>query len=227
MPSGLNGYDLSNLLKGPCSVLYADPAETDAPANLLDIFDPDGSPYTPSEGWKVFGATTSGTAYSRQFSTSGFQIEQATGDVDEEVTDVVRSVQASFGEITPELLQMIEQAKDVDTVAKAKGRAAESQIKFGTITSLTDYMIAFVGKRLKGKGADVTESGGGVRGAFVCGVLLSAKITGDQTALQLAKGQLSSAPLTFQAYADDSQAEGEEHGLWIVETPGGTIEAGE
>lgn len=224
MAEGLNKFELNNLLKGPCSVLYA-PAGT-AISNLASLFEPDGEPYAPVEPFKFFGATTSGTAYSRQFQTTGYTIEQTTGNVDEDVTDVVRAVQCNFAQITPELLQMMEQAASVDTVAKAKGRSAEKQIKFGTVESLEEYVIAFVGRRLKGKGADVTESGGAVRGAFVAGVLRAAKLTGDQAAINLARGQLASAPLTFQAYPDDSQETGEEHGLWIAEDSG-TIEAAE
>jgi hypothetical protein len=224
MPDGLNTFTLGNLLKGPCNVLYADPAVVDAPANIADIFDPDGGGYELAEGWKQFGATTAGTAYGRQFSTTGYVIEQATGNVDEEVTEVVRTVQATFGEVTPELLQMLEQATNLTTVAKAKGRSAEKQVRTGTVESLKNYLIAFVGRRLTGQGADVTESGGKVRGAFVVGGLNKAKITGDQVALQLARGQLASAALTLQAYIDDSQPEGEEHGFWFAEQPG-TIEA--
>lgn len=223
---GLNTVQLNELLKGPCNVLYADPEETANPANLADIFKPDGAPYDLKEGWEVFGATTAGTAYSRQFQTTGYQIEQMTGNVEEDVTDVVRSVSLTAGEISPEILQIMEQAKDIDSVAKAKGRSAESQVKIGSVESLKSYLIAFVAKRFPGHGADVTESGGTVRGGFVAGVLLRAKLTGDQAQLALAKGQLAGVGLTLQAYPDSTQAEGEEHGLWIVEETG-TIEAAE
>jgi len=223
MPDGLNTFNLNRLLKGPCNVLYA-PTTVAAPAKIADIFDPDGGGYELAEGWKVFGATTAGTAYSRQFATQGYQIEQATGNVDEEVTDAVRTVNATMGEVAEDILQILEQAGAVDTVAKAKGYSAEKQIRTGTVESLTPYRIAFVGRRLVGKGADVKESGGKTRGAFVVGGLWTAKITGDQAAIQLARGQLASAPLTFQAYIDDTQDEGEEHGFWFLEQAG-TIEA--
>lgn len=220
---GLNPYDLSDLLKGPCRVLRA-PLDTDVPTMISDIIGVDKGNYEPADGWLDFGATTQGTAYSRQFSESGTQIEQATGDVDSEITDVVRAVSASFAEISPELLQIFEQAANIDTVAAAKGHSAEKQVKFGTVESTEAYRIAFVGRRAKGQGSDVKESGGKVRGALVAGVLLRAKLTGDQASLALAKGQISSAGLTFQAFADSSQPEGEEHGLWMLEQAG-TISA--
>lgn len=227
MAEGLNKYDLNELLKGPCSVLYAKrTSETSLPQNIADIFEPDGEPYKQVSPWNWFGATTAGTAYSSQFTTAGYQIEQANGNVDEDVTDVVRTVQATFGQVTPELIQMFEQASNIDSVEAAKGRSSEKQIRTGSFESLTEYMIAFVGRRLKGKGADVTESGGNVRGAFVVGGLNAAKMTGDQKAIQLAKGQLASAPLTFQAYPDNEEETGEEHGFWFIEESG-TIEAAE
>jgi hypothetical protein len=226
MPDGLNTYNLNNLLKGPCNVLYADPEVTTAPTKIADLFDPDGGGYQLKTGWSVFGATTSGTAYGRQFQTSGHQIEQATGNVAEEVVDVVRTVQLTAGEISPEMLQLMEQAPNIDTLAKAKGHSAEKQIRFGKVEELSDLRIAFVGRRLKGKGADVKESGGATRGAFVVGGLWVAQLTGDAANLQIAKGNLAAAPLTLQAYPDTSQPEGEEHGFWFVEEAG-TIEAAE
>lgn len=225
MPStGILPYDLGNLLKGPTPFIYGLASEVTVPANLADIFDPDDPKHPLETGWTHGGATTSGTQYSRQFSTAGFVIEQADGNVDEDITDVARSLTVPVGEITPEMLQILEQAPNIDTVAKAKGRSAEKQIKVGSIETQETYRVVFLGRRLAGKGSDVTMSGGQVRGAFVAYCMLMAKIAGDQAAIQVGKGQLASAPLTFNAFPDDTQEPGEEHGIWIVEEPG-TIEA--
>lgn len=219
--TGLNPYDLSNLLRGPCRVLYA-PIAAEIPANISKIIEPEGE-YKPVGEWEDFGATTSGAAYSRQFQTAGYAIEQATGNVDEEVTDAVRSISATFAEITPELLQIMEQAASIGTVAKAAGHSAEKQLKVGTIESLEPYRLAFIGRRPKGQGADVTQKDTVVRGALVAYVMYRGKLTGDQSAIQVARGQLSSASLTFQAYPESGQTAGQEHGLWMVEQTG-TIE---
>ena len=80
---GLNPYDLADLLKGPCRVLYA-PFSASAPEKLTDIIATDEGKYDPVGEWLDFGATTQGTAYSRQFATAGYQIEQASGNVDEQ-----------------------------------------------------------------------------------------------------------------------------------------------
>lgn len=216
---GLNPYDLADLLKGPCRVLYA-PFSASAPEKLTDIIATDEGKYDPVGEWLDFGATTQGTAYSRQFATAGYQIEQASGNVDEEVTDVVRSVQLSAGQIDTALLQMMEEGGEVESVEAAKNQSAEKQIPVGTADDLTAYRVAFMGRRAKGQGADVTESGGVVRGALVAFVMLRAKLSGDTASLQLAKGQLASAPLTFNAYPDGEFTQGKEHGFWIVEQSG-------
>jgi hypothetical protein len=218
---GLNPYDLSNLLSGPCRVLYAPLAQA-IPTKLKDILAVEGE-YKPAGEWKNFGATSGPGSYGRQFATSGLQIEQATGDVDQEVTDAVRTISAPFSEITPELLQIMEQSASVGTVAKAAGYSAEKQVKFGTVASLGSYRIAIISRRRVGLGADVTQKDAVMRGAMVASVLYRAKIVGDQASLQVARGQASSAQLTFQAYPDSTQTSGQEHGVHMLEQAG-TIE---
>jgi hypothetical protein len=138
------------------------------------------------------------------------------------VTEAVRTIQGTFGQLNASVLQILEQASSATTLAKGKGHAAEKQIRTGSITSLANYRIAVVARRLAGQGADVKESGGLIRGGFVVGGLLKAKITGDQAAIQLARGQLASAPITFQAYVDGAASEGQEHGFWFLEESTGT-----
>lgn len=216
-------WDGATLLKGPTPFIYALASEVAVPANIADVLDPDDPAHPLVEGWNHGGATIGGAQIGRQFSASGYQIDQVDGDVDKDM-DVARSSQITMGALTPEILQILEQAPSIDTVAKAKGRSAEKHVPFGTVASLETYRIVFLGRRFKGKGADVTMSGGKVRGAFGGYLLYEAKISGDQSTIALAKGQLASAPLGFEAYPDNSQPEGEEHGRWFFEEPG-TIEA--
>lgn len=219
--TGLNPYDLSKLLSGPCRVLRGDPSSLSIPADLLDIMAVEkADSYAAARGWTDFGATTEGTAYGRQIETSGYEIENTSGSVAESVTDVVRQVSVTMGEIEENALQILEQAPAVDDVAGNADRRPEKHVKFGSIDSLSRYRIAFLGRRPVGVGADVIEQDGTVRGAFVCGVLYTSSITADQAAIQLAKGQLASAPLTFKAFPEDGEEQGEETGLWIVEEPG-------
>lgn len=219
--TGLNPYDLSKLLRGPCRVLYA-PTKQAIPGKISEIIEVEGE-YKPKSEWKDFGSTTSAAGYSRQFQTAGYTIEQATGNVDEEVTDAVRSIQGTFAEITPELLQMMEQAASIGTVAKAAGNVEEKQVKVGTVESIEAYRLAFIARRPKGLGADVTQKDATVRGALAAFVMYRGKIMGDQAALSVARGQLSSAQLAFQAYPESGKASGQEHGVWMLEQTG-TIE---
>ncbi len=219
--TGLNPYDLSKLLAGPCRVLRALPGATDIPENLLDIIAVEKvDSYLAATGWTDFGATTEGTAYGRAIETSGYEIENTTGTVAESVTDVVRTVAVTMGEIDGEALRIFEQASKVTMVEGTPDSRPEEHVKFGSIESLERQRIAFIGRRPVGVGADVIEQDGTVRGALVCGVLYTCSITGDQSAINLAKGQLSSAPLTFKAFPEDGQSQGEETGDWIAEVPG-------
>lgn len=216
--TGSDPYDLSKLLKGPCRFLRL-PYEKTAPTKLIDILEVEGE-YKPKTEWVDFGATTSGGAYGRQLQTAGYQIEQTTGNVDEEVTDAVRTVQGNFAELDSSFIQIMEQASSVATVAAAAGYSEEKQVKVGTIQSLTSYRIAIVARRGVGLGSDVKQKDGTTRGAMVAYVMYRAKITADQAAIQLARGQLASAPITFQAYPEPGKTQGQEHGFWIFEQAG-------
>lgn len=219
--TGLNPFDLAKLLSGPCRVLRSDPTTEPIPTNITDIIaNQKADEYAAAGGWIDLGALVSGVPYTRQIETSGFEIENTNGTVAESVTDVVRMVQATMGEIDSEALRIFEQAAKVEEVAGNEDRRPERHVKFGSIESLERYRIAFVGRRPRGVGGDVIEPDGTVRGAFVCGLLYTCSITGDQTAIQLAKGQLSSAPLTFKAFPEGGEAQGEETGDWIEEVTG-------
>lgn len=222
--TGILPYDAATLLKGPTPFIYGLASDVAVPTDLADILDPDDPAHPLETGWFHGGATIGGGQYGRQFATQGYQIDQADGDVDQDVSATNRSFNITMGALTPEIIQILEQAPAIDTVAKAKGRVAEKQIKVGTVETFETYRIVFLARRLKGKGADVTMSGGKVRGAFGYHCMYEAKISGDQAAIQLGKGQLATAPLGFLAFPDSAQDPGEEHGYWGFEQAG-TIEA--
>lgn len=218
---GLNPYDLSQLLAGPCRALWALPSVTDIPENLLDIFAVEkANDYVPAAGWSDFGALVEGAAYNRSIETGGYEIENTTGNVAESVTDVVRGVSLNRGELNAATLQDFEQAASIADVAGSSERRPERHVKFGSIESLGRRRIAFVARRPVGVGADVIEQDGTVRGAIVCGVLYTCGLSGDSSAIQMAKGSLASAPMALKAFPEGGQAQGEETGLWIEETPG-------
>lgn len=216
-------YTKANLLGGKVRIVYA-PLSQAIPDGLEDVFDPT-SPYDINASWVNFGATQGGLGYSRSIAEEGQQIEQETGNVTTEITDVARSVSANLAEITPAILSLVETGDvgNVDTIAGASGKAAQKAVKFGSIESATSYRIGFIAQRQKGIGADVTEPGGLVRGAFVGWFGYECKIAAGDTALELAKGSLATAPVTFVTYPKASEAEGEEHGTWLTEDGAQTI----
>jgi hypothetical protein len=219
--TGLTPYDLSKLLAGPCRALWANVTGTAIPANLAEIFAVEKTDnYAPTADYTDFGALVEGAAYNRSIETSGYEIENTTGTVAETVTDVVRSVSLNRGELTAETLQEFEQAPEITPVAGSSTRRPERQVKFGSIESLGRKRIVFVARRPVGVGADVIEQDGTVRGAFVAAVLYNAGVLGDSAAINVAKGQLSSAAMGFKAFPEGGQPQGQEVGFWTEETPG-------
>jgi len=219
--TGLTPYDLSKLLAGPCRALWADPSVTNIPEDPLDIFAVEKADnYAPADGYTDFGALVEGAAYNRSIETSGYEIENTTGTVVETVTDVVRSLALNRGELTADALQEFEQAPEVEDIAGGADRRPGKRVKFGSIESLGRKRIAFAARRPVGVGADVIEQDGTVRGAFVVASLYTCGLLGDQAAIGIAKGQLSSAPLGFKAFPEGGQPQGQEVGWWFEETPG-------
>lgn len=223
--TGLNPYDLTKLLTGGARVLYA-PTTVAKPAKLTDVIvtDAGSDQYLPATGWIDFGATTGGAAYSRSIEETGYKIDQDTSDVISEVTGVVRGFAGTFNQVQPELLKIFEQAAAITTVAAGAHSSQEKQVKFGTIQTLDRYRIAVIGRKAKGIGADVTQSNGTVRGAFVMAVLYSCAISGDQAQVEMAPGSMAGLPLGFQGYPESGVAQGQEYGFW-TEEQSGTISA--
>jgi hypothetical protein len=218
--TGLTPYDLSKLLAGPCRALWV-PTTVAIPEDPTDIFAVEkADEYAPVGEWTDFGALVEGAAYNRSIETSGYEIENTTGTVAETVTDVVRSLSLNRGELTADALQEFEQAPEVEAVAGTAGSRPGKKVKFGSIESLGRKRIAFAAQRPTGVGADVIEQDGHVRGALVVACLYTCGLLGDQSAIGVAKGQLSSAPLGFKAFPEGGQPQGQEVGWWFEETPG-------
>lgn len=221
MPTtGLNPYNLNKLLGGAARVLYA-PNTVSIPTKLTDVINTNTTTYAPKTGWIDFGATAGAFAYNRAIAESGYNIEQDTSDVIEEITAVDRTVTVPVAEIKQSLLAIIEEGTTGSTSAGAN-QSAESLVKFGMITSLTRYRIAFIARRAKGIGSDVTQSDAGttVRGAFVAGFLYNVALAADTSSASIAKGSLVSLPVSFRAYPESSLSQGQEYGVWVEETSG-------
>lgn len=220
--TGTLPYDLNNLLGGAARVVISDDATAlpSIPDSIEDVITPnDAGNYAAKAGWKDAGATVEGTNYSRDLETDGYEIEQTQGFVFEEVTEVSRTLDVSFGEITPELIRIVENAGAAGTVAATATEVAQKQIKFGSITSLEVRRVCFLAQRNKKSGI-VVEADGVERGRFVMLCLYSVTIAAESSEVEVAKGSLTGLPCTFTAFPEDGQAQGEEWGTWLFEDAG-------
>lgn len=217
-------WNISNLLGGRIRGLYA-PTTVAIPAGPKDIFvqntvaDPG---YAPATGWLDFGAARDAASYSRGITQQEWEIQQAQAGVVRQVSAVTRKVSLSIAEITPEILQIVEVAPSIGTVAAASGVSAQKEIGMGAISDLPRYRIAFVSQRDTSAGKVIEAAGGNVagRGRFVVGVGWECSITADEAALEQAKATMTALPLTFEFFPVSSQPAGKEYGTWWLEQAG-------
>jgi hypothetical protein len=207
-------WDDQELLPGRTRILRA-PLTEPIPANLNDVIDLE-SPYDPAGTWEDFGAAREGASYSRGIETDGYEIQQVSGLIFEDVSEVTRALSFSIAEIKPEHLQIIEEGQDPETIAAGVGTSAQKVVKFGNIADLTRYRFAFVAQRSALSGV-VTETDASTRGRLVAGILLSANLSADDVEIPLEKGSLAHASVTFNGFPVSGQPDGEETGLWITE----------
>jgi hypothetical protein len=213
-------YDVAELADGPIRCLFT-PIDTDLPVSLADIID-QVDPYDPATDWVDFGATAGPFQASRNLATASYNIQQTTTAVRERVTEVTRSVVVNVAEIRPDVMRMLEEGPGNDVVAGAAGVGAHTKVPFGNIEDLTQYRMAFVGRRGKDQGI-VTEPGGASakkRGRLFGYVAYRCQLQADNLQFGFAEGDLASANVTFRLNPEPGQPEFEEHGYWVFEDAG-------
>lgn len=218
---GVRPYDIDNLLGGGARVLVSDDdvALPAVPTKLTDVVAVK-SPYAAVAPWLDFGATKEGSQYSRDISTQGYEIQQASGAVIEEVDEVVRQLAVSMAEVTPDHWRILEEARNIATNAAVPSTSNQEQlVKFGNINDLTRRRVVLIGVRSRQSGV-VTESATRTRGRFVALCLYSVAIAADTSEVSVEKGELTDMPITFKAFPVSGQAEGEEVGFWLTEGAG-------
>ena len=214
-------YDVAELADGPVRCLFA-PIAAALPADLEDIIDQTDpyDPPAPPRTWVDFGATAGPFQVNRNIATASYNIQQTTTAVLERVTEVTRSVVVNVAEIRPDIMRMLENGPGNDTVATAAGVGAHDKVPFGNIEDLTQYRMAFIGRRGKDQGV-VTEPAPGARPAAACGyVAYRVQLQADNLQLGFAEGDLAAANVTFRLIPEPGQPEGEEHGYWVFEDAG-------
>ncbi len=227
--TGALPYDIANLLGGAVRILYAVPGNGTLPAgsvappeDLSDIIDL-VYPYAPKTGWKDFGATKENFTYSRGFETEGLEIQQFQGNIIEEITAISRNMQVSAAEFSPEILQIIENATGIDTVAAVAGASvAQKVVPIGSFASPARYRMAFIARRYVASGT-VTEpvaDGARVRGRFVGAWLHQTQVSADDTEIEIGKGELAASGVTFAGFPEPGLDGEEAFGGWAFEEPG-------
>ena len=175
---------------------------------------PAGTFLHTADGWRDFGATREAFVYGRNLAATGYQIQQVSADILEEVTDTQRTAAVSIAEIRPETLAIMEEG----LIGTADSGAYDA-VAYGSIHDLTQYRIAYAARRNKQSGIVTETSGGRARGRFVVGLGFRAQLSADNVQMNIAKGELSSATVTFRFFPETTgaQAEGTEFGKWFTE----------
>ncbi len=223
----LNPADITKLAVGPARVLYA-PTTVSVPKKLQDIIKlTDADEYEPETGWIDFGAAPEGdgASYSRGFETESLGIEQSSGAVFTDITDVNRSFSLNVAEISPANMKIVE-GTDIDdeTVAATDTTSAQTRVPIGSVSEFPSYRVALLGQRKRDSGL-VVEPDGTERGCLVGVVLNRCTITADDSEISVAKGSLISAPLQFEGFPEPGAKTKESFGGWLFEAAG-TIGSG-
>lgn len=178
------------------------------------------APYGEKTGWVDIGATADSTDYTRDMNSSGWEIEQSSSAVFEEITEVSRTLKVEVAEITPEKLRILEEAGAIGTVAAGSGWSAQKSVKFGSFSSLVKRRVCFIGQRNLGSGAVVEPTTTLNRGRFVMCCLYNVNLSADASQLQVKKGNIASVPITFKSFPESGQTQGQEFGIWLLEDAG-------
>jgi hypothetical protein len=218
MASAIDKSTLTNLLTGPCRIVYA-PSTVAVPVKLDDIYAM-ATPYALKAGWLEAGGTSDDFNYERDMDSNDFEIQQKTAAVLTKVTGVTRTATIPFAEITPALMALAEgntaSSVSIATGAGGSGTPAQTRVPFGSISSLPRYRLAIIAERDKGLG---TSAEGGLRGQHVGLVFYSAAIA----ALKIGRDDLPAREVPFQAFPDPSfSSSGDEVGCFLFET-GATV----
>ena len=214
---GPRPYNIDHLLGGAARILVSDDdtALPALPTALEDVID-NIFPYAPVTGYVDFGATKEGASYSREISSEGYEIQQATGNVLEEITEVARTLTVSIAEFRKEHFKIMEESAAVETVAESATSAPQDIVKFGGITDLTHRRMVAVGMRSKQSGV-VKESATRSRGRFLALVLYDVALAAESTEVPLEKGSLAEMPIAFKSFPVGGEEAGQEHGFWLDE----------
>ena len=220
--TGTFPYDVDNLLAGAARVIVNDSAVAmpAVPTKLSDVISLK-SPYATTTGYVDLGATKESATYSREIESEGLEIQQVTGNILEQVTNVERTIEVSVAEMKPEHFRIFEEGAAITSIAAVSGtNQTQKQVKFGSITDLTRRRVVLIGQRSKESGVITETTGGLTRGRLVALCLYNVAIAADSAEVEFDKGSLVAMPMSFKSYPQSGQTAGQEHGFWLTEDAG-------
>lgn len=214
-------YDQSSLLTGPLAWFYA-PGTQALPTKIEDVM-ATKAPYAPAAGWIVGGATNAASNYSVNPAYSDLRIEQTAPVILRKVTDMARKLLIASAEIRPDILQIMEGAPSIATVAAVPGaNLAQKKVAFGNLTSLSTYRVACVMQRDAKAGTVLETAGSTPRGRFWMLSAFQCSISADAVTLEMDRQALTSPLLSFDLYPDPTQPGGQEVGATFDEPASAT-----
>lgn len=214
----LRPWDITKLCRGAVRVLYA-PITEPIPTSIADVVGMI-DPYDPVGNFADFGAAVDGGSYSRSIESEGQQIQQETGDILSEITDIGRSFSFDIAEIAEDNLVIIENSAGTEAVVGGANEGDQVAVPIGTFDELDRYRIAFVGVRPKDAGAVNEPVGSITRGRLVACVLNRCTVSADETSLEMEKGSLWHGEITFEGFPEPGEDSTESYGRWLFEDAG-------
>lgn len=219
----LRPYDITKHFVGSVRVVYA-PITEAIPANLADVtaLVANAGAYALAGDWEDFGTIPDGeeVVATHGRDSEGIAIENDNGNLYEEITDVTRGLKVTLAELGPEVLQILENAPSIDTIAAAAGKSAQKGVPIGSYASLARYRVGFIGKRPIEAGV-VTEPVTLKERPRLGGYFLNrCTLASDDQDITFGKGKLAQAEVAFTAFPEPGVAAEESYGTWLLEDAG-------
>lgn len=218
MSTGPLPFDVNEIGSGACRVI-ATPVATALSKTFAGWFAQIGD-YAPTAAYFDLGAKSGPAQYDRGITVAGLKIEEQDSVVLERVTDVVRTMVLPLSNITPQNVQIFENAPEVIAVAAAAGAMAFDKIPFGSFTDIATYRLLFVAQKVKSQGIVIEPTTLVQRGRWEGVMAYRAALTAATGSMAFNAGGLITMPVTMKLFPEPGEPAGEEYGAHMLEHAG-------